>query len=83
MPAHVWQRPASKPGCDTLRFSRSVDDQALIEWFLEERSSRLVPLHPTAEMHACGEMIGLRAVTSSVSQNEIVTKLDRISWPME
>jgi len=58
-----------------------VDDQALIELFLEERGSRSIPLHPANDMLACGKMIGLCAVTSSVSQNEVVTKVDGISWP--
>ena len=37
------------------RSSRTVDDQALIELFSEERNNRSVPLHRTAEMQTCGE----------------------------
>jgi hypothetical protein len=51
----------------------------LVESFSEERSRHSIPLQPAAEMHACGEMVGLCAVTSSVSQNEVVTKVNRIS----
>ena len=61
-----------------LRVSLIVDDQALVELFLKERSSRAISLHPTTQMRVRGEMIGLRAITSSVSQDEVVTKVDRI-----
>ena len=42
-----------------------MDNQALIESLLEERSSRSIPLNPPAEMLGYGEMIGLCAISAS------------------
>ena len=58
-----------------------MHDQSLIESFFEERSRRSIPLHPAAKMHASGEVIGLRAITSGVGEDEVVAEVDRIPRP--